>query len=284
VPGGRVSNYLNDTLEVGQTLRVFGPSGVFGARLNPLRRRHAVLLAGGSGVTPLMAVARGVLAVEQQSRVTLLFGNRSERDILFAQSLGELVAKYRGRFVVRHVLQDPPVGWTEARGLLTRDVIEAELESFGGDEGAEYFICGPTPMMAEARAALRARCVDDRRIQQESFKQAVLSRREDPPVGAGKHLVIRVGGESRETIASPSQTILEAGLAAGLAMPFSCTVGGCAACKVKLLEGEAEMEEPHCLTEEERNSGFVLACVARAITNCVIQAEGAPPPLPVALA
>ena len=62
---------------------------------------------------------------------------------------------------------------------------------------------------------------------------------------------------------SREKTLLESGLDAGLDMDFSCTMGGCAACKVTVLKGEVEMEEPHCLTEEEQETGAVLACIAR---------------------
>ena len=61
------------------------------------------------------------------------------------------------------------------------------------------------------------------------------------------------------------------GLEAGVRMPYSCTMGGCGACRVKLLEGEVSMENPNCLTAQERAAGEVLACVSRAVGPCVIE-------------
>lgn len=82
---------------------------------------------------------------------------------------------------------------------------------------------------------------------------------------------VRLGGESHRVPVAPGATVLEAGLAAGLPMPYSCTVGGCGSCQVMLLSGEVRMDEPHCLTAEERAKGWVLACVSRPV--CPITVE-----------
>jgi ferredoxin len=76
-------------------------------------------------------------------------------------------------------------------------------------------------------------------------------------------------------IANPGQSLLDAGLAAGIAMPFSCAMGGCGACKVRLVEGQLEMDEPNCLTGPERAEGYVLTCVGHPMSRVVVELPGA---------
>ena len=277
VAGGRVSNHVNDHLEAGQTLQVLGPSGSFTVDPSADARRHVVLLAGGSGITPMMAIARSVLAVEPLSRVSLVYGNRGPSDVIFHDALRDLAATHEGRLAVRHVLSDPPPGWTGGTGLLEAHVVEAELAALGPLDGAEYFVCGPEPMMAAARATLLARGVSPDAIKEERFATPhlrVARGDEAAALDAPQMLTLRMNGETREMNVGPSQTVLEAALGAGLAMPYSCAMGGCAACKVKVCDGEVEMEEPNCLSAAERGEGYVLACVSRLKRATTVEVVG----------
>jgi len=266
VAGGRVSNHLNDALAPGDTLSLLGPSGSFTVKPEIGGRRHLVLLAGGSGITPMMSLARTLLTVETETRIDLVYGNRRPADIIFAGALAELAAQHAGRFTVRHVLQSPPDGWEGGRGLLTRDVVEAELARLGAlPDDAAFFVCGPEPMMNEARAALLARGVAAERIHEERFTQPHLRDGKAAAVTTvAQPITVRRGGVERTIVGAPDDTVLESGLKAGLPMPFSCAMGGCAACKVHLVDGEVDMEEPNCLSATERAAGYVLACVSRA--------------------
>ncbi|HRI55175.1 MAG TPA: FAD-binding oxidoreductase, partial [Pseudomonadota bacterium] len=126
-PGGRVSTFLNEQVQAGMTLQALGPSGNFTVAPEPERARHYVLLGGGSGITPLMAIARAVLHAEPRSHVALIFGNRSVDDIIFRGELAALAAAHPGRFSLRHVLQEPPPGWSGGTGLLDEETLEREL-------------------------------------------------------------------------------------------------------------------------------------------------------------
>ena len=274
VPGGRVSNHLNDHAREGDALRVLGPSGNFTVAPDAARRRDLWLIGGGSGITPLLSIARSVLAVEPGSRVQLVYGNRSWDDVIFREALAALEAAHPGRFAVRHVLEAPPEGWAGRAGRLTAGVCAEEMEALangaaGESEPPEFFVCGPDAMMAAAREALLARGVPRSRIHEERFSSP--GREAAPRSIAPQSITIRVGRGSRAVTAAPGQTVLEAGLAAGVPMPFSCAMGGCGACKVRLVEGHVEMEEPNCLSAEEREEGFVLACASRATRPTVVE-------------
>ena len=84
-------------------------------------------------------------------------------------------------------------------------------------------------------------------------------------------LAIRIRGRTHHMTALPGATVLEVGLAAGAPLRFSCAVGGCGACKLRVVEGKVDVEEPNCLTEAERAAGFVLACVGRPCGPCVLE-------------
>jgi ring-1,2-phenylacetyl-CoA epoxidase subunit PaaE len=143
-------------------------------------------------------------------------------------------------------------------------VLEERLQALGvHDDGFQrYFLCGPTPMMIAAHEALRARGIAPSRIAEERFTRP--EAREGAKGSDRTELVIiSKGGEDRGIQVEPGQTILEAALGAGIEMPFSCAMGGCGACRVRLTDGEVQMEEPNCLSRAEREQGYVLICVGR---------------------
>jgi ring-1,2-phenylacetyl-CoA epoxidase subunit PaaE len=261
---GRVSNHLNDTIRAGDELAVLGPSGNFTVEPRPVNERHLIMIAGGSGITPIMSIVETVLRLERQSRVTLIYGNRSWQDVIFRDRLASLCGEFGERLIVDHVLQHPPEAWSGGRGLLIRDVLEERLQALGvHDDGFQrYFLCGPTPMMIAAHEALRARGIAPSRIAEERFTRP--EAREGAKGSDRTELVIiSKGGEDRGIQVEPGQTILEAALGAGIEMPFSCAMGGCGACRVRLTDGEVQMEEPNCLSRAEREQGYVLICVGR---------------------
>lgn len=274
VADGRVSNYVNDALAEGESIQVLGPSGTFGIEPSPEASRHAVLLAGGSGITPMMAIARAVLAIEPKSRATLVYGNRAIGDVVFKDALSDLASAHSDRFTLRHVLQNAHEGWTGGCGILERSVVSAELDALAIEPSAEFFLCGPEPMMAAARDALVLRGVDPSQIMEERFATPHLrAPRKDEEAAGPQILTVKQGGSSHDIAVAPSQTVLEAGLAAGIAMPYSCAMGGCAKCKVRLRDGDVEMEEPNCLTADERAGGYVLACISRLKKASVVELE-----------
>ena len=312
-PGGRVSTFLNEKVQAGMTLQVLGPSGNFTVAPQPERARHYVLLGGGSGITPLMAIARAVLHAEPRSRVALIFGNRSVDDIIFRGELAVLAAAHKDRFSLRHVLQEPPPGWSGGTGLLDEETLDRELtvlplpgialeqssvvpdrtsvaleqSSVVPDRSRVppeqssvtpelsgppvFFICGPAGMMAAAQAVLRARGVRADQVFVERFASPHLPAAALPAARSPQPAELRRGDRRHQLVVQPTETLLEAGLRAGAAMPFSCTMGGCGACKVKLDSGQVALQEPNCLTAEERAAGYILSCIAAPCSQVVVE-------------
>lgn len=264
IPGGKVSEKLVGSARAGQRLTVLGPSGSFGPSASE-GPRHLVLVAGGSGITPMMSIAETWLEREPHTSIDLVFGNRSERDIPFRDELAALERAHGTRFHVTHVLSEPNEGHDGLRGLLSGDVLARALE--GRPRADEHYLCGPEPMRVEARRHFRERGVHDARIFEEVFASPkTKSAAADVPV----EVTVLVRGEKKRALQQVGKTLLEAGLAAGIDMPYSCAMGGCGACKVHVVSGETT-EDGAALTAAERAAGYALACTDRATGPCTLE-------------
>lgn len=277
-PGGLVSPVLA-RVQPGESLRVLGPFGSFvvDAAHDPTAHgpRRLVLVAGGGGITPLASIARTLLAREPSSEIALLYANRSRDEAILASELEALAVAHGSRFSVLH-----------HAGSLDRSAAALALDALplASNASTRFFVCGPDGMRDEVLAALASRGIGSHAIAIERFSvgprphvatsSAAIAAAAAP---GARPITIRVRSTStgafrtHRTSALPGATVLEAGLAAGAPMPFSCAVGGCGACKVRLVEGNVEVEEPSCLTDAERAAGYVLACVGRPCGPCVVE-------------
>jgi ferredoxin-NADP reductase len=267
VAGGRVSGRLVERTAVGEVMDVFGPSGSFVLEGAP---RTLVLLGGGSGVTPLAAIARDALSRLPDTRVLFIVGNRSLEDIIFRDELAGLAARHPSRLTLRNVLSAPPPGWDGGEGMLDAPTTARELDRASLEGDAEYFVCGPAPMMDAVRSALRARGVEESLIREERFSSPVHSV-STQDAGGDVAVTAVLGGRRYPLVNRAHETVLESALRQQVPVPFSCTMGGCGACRMKLLEGAMTLEEPNCLTAEERSAGYVLTCIGRATAPCVLE-------------
>ena len=271
IDGGRASSFLCESLREGDVLRALGPSGSF---LLPRERapRHLVMIAGGSGITPLVSLAETALESRPELAITLVYGNRRPRDVIFGARLDALAARHGERFELVHVLAEPEPGWIGLRGLLDRATL-GELLGALRDRGPRlYYLCGPAAMMDAAKAELAARGVPLEDVREERFRSPADAP--DAPLPNETFVAhVRVRGRENVVPVAPGRTLLEAGLAAGVRLPFSCAMGGCGACKVRLVGGTVHVAEPTCLTPEERAVGYVLACSARPTSPVTIEVE-----------
>jgi len=264
VADGTVSRHLHEHVRVGDTLTALEPTGDFTLATDPAVARHLVLVAGGVGITPLISIVETVLRAEPASRVTLLCGNRSEQEIVFRSRLESLAREFSPRLAVHHALDEAPAGWPGQRGALDGARV---LEVLGDCPADGYYVCGPELMMQSVCAALAGAGVPRDRVHTERFAYASAA----PPRVPGHAAEITFAKSGRRVTARPGQTILQAGLEAGLDLPYSCTMGGCGACKLRRSDGSVVMGEPNCLSDAEREAGFLLACCAYADTPVVIE-------------
>lgn len=278
VEGGLVSNYVNDHVKVGDHVDILEPMGNFCLEPNKSLKRHVVLFGSGSGVTPLMSIAKSILLVEPQSVVSLIYGNKTMETVIFRQKLDEMQKKYGDRLKVVHVLsRAEDDDWHGYKGRIDKTLainVLNLLPKFDADK-TEYFMCGPEGMMDQVTEALHYLKVPKERIHRESFFSPVAEEAKDEATlkASGiteQQVTIILDGDEYQVTVKPTQSILDAGLDAGIDMPYSCQSGLCTACRGQKKSGEVKMDEDEGLSETEIKEGYVLTCVAHPLSENVV--------------
>jgi ring-1,2-phenylacetyl-CoA epoxidase subunit PaaE len=273
VEDGRFSTFVNDRLAVGDTLRVMTPEGRF---LAPIGGAHDYLMiAAGSGITPVLSIAASVLEGEPESTVTLVYGNRETASIMFREALEDLKDRHMGRFTLIHVLSREAQDVELLHGRIDPVRLTALAETGAIDPKAAdaVFLCGPGEMIDAAAKVLEGMGVAHDRIRHERFTPAEDAIPRPPSAAAQKAAetgavveTILDGTRHRFTIHDPAEKVLDAAHAAGLELPYSCAGGMCCTCRCKIVEGAAEMEVNYSLEQWEIDAGFTLACQSRPTT------------------
>jgi ring-1,2-phenylacetyl-CoA epoxidase subunit PaaE len=274
VAGGRFSSWAVDNLKPGDVIEAMPPEGRFGLMPDPAAPPRTILgIACGSGITPVLSIAASVLAREPNSRVVLLYGNRSGADIMFRTALEELKDRYLDRFAVVHVLSREKHELDSLHGRLDAARIQALLPGLVPPGAiAEAFLCGPTGLAEAATEALTALGLSREHIHAEHFTPAPGSAPRPAPTIApdakpAAEADITIDGVTRRVPLAEGETVLEAGLRAGLDLPWSCRGGMCCTCRAKVTEGAVAMDTNYSLQPWELEAGFVLTCQSRPKTG-----------------
>ncbi len=251
---GRVSTFLHQRAGVGVAVEARGPSGQF--FFDQSKHGKIVLLAGGSGITPMMAMLRYIDDLHLTTDVSLIYFVRTPADIIFENELKRLRTSIRNfRYAV--VVSRPDVSWQGATGHFSRELLEGNASDL---HSCTFFLCGPPAFMDTARTILHSLGVPDSRILRESFggSLAPASLKETTP---GSVEFVRSGKSCELT---EGKTLLEIAESYGVPVPSSCRQGQCGTCVVRLLGGHIRMDTEDGLTPELKERGYVLACVGRA--------------------
>jgi len=263
---GYASNWMCDRVHEGSTVRVLPPSGIFTpASLDA----DLLLLAAGSGITPVMSITRTALA-QGSGRVVLFYANRDERSVIFAEDLSQLAAQHPDRLQVVH--------WLESvQGLPTQEQLRAFAAPFAAYDA---FVCGPAPFVEVAVGALKQLGIPRSRRHQEKFVSLGGNPFGDPhdadegaatwmPQGLVRLEVELDGVEHAFDDWAPGTKLLEHLESRGVKAPYSCREGECSACAVRLLEGEVRMLHNDVLDEDDRAVGIRLGCQSVPVTGRV---------------
>lgn len=256
--GGYASNWLCDNVMVGDRIEALPPAGVF----TPADLDHDVMLwAGGSGITPVMSILKSVLAAGT-GQAELLYANRDERSVIFSAEMRDLAARFPDRLAVTH--------WLESvQGLPTRAQLAAHAARLSG---RDHYICGPGPFMAAVQLVLADMAVPRQRVHAEVFTSlagdpftadtAAMDADAD-----GADLEVDLNGE-RHRLRWPRQaTLVDALVAAGVDVPYSCREGQCGSCACTVVDGEVTMEQYDILQPEDLADGIILGCQARPVSD-----------------
>jgi ferredoxin-NADP reductase len=264
VHNGCVSQFLNDRATVGLTVKARGPYGKF--CFDETKHKRIVLLAGGSGITPLMAMLRYIDDLCIPTEATLIYCVRTQEDIFFKEQLAALQRRISGfRYVL--VLSKPDAEWSGWKGRLRREILEQEVRH---TSELTFFLCGPPAFMELGRTLLADMHIEPSRILQESFGGAVAAEKGSSSTGGSLEITF-----SRSAVAykiSPEQTLLESSERNGVLIPSGCRQGVCGTCATRLLSGKVQMDREEALNEELRSRGFILPCVSRPLCDVTLDA------------
>ncbi len=271
VADGRFSSFVNNTLSIGDTIRVMPPEGRFTSLAGP--RHDYVLIAAGSGITPMLSIAKTVLGHEPESTITLIYGNRASDQIMFLEELEDLKDRHMWRFSLIHVLsretQDVELLNGRIDGSRIRQIAErGAIDPLGADG---IFLCGPGEMIDSVTAELVSLGVDADRIRFERFTPAGDAPKPKPRTDQaelaakeGARIEVVVDGVRRAfTMTDADPTVLDAAHRGGLELPYSCANGMCCTCRCRVVEGSCEMAVNYSLQPWEIEAGFTLACQTR---------------------
>jgi ring-1,2-phenylacetyl-CoA epoxidase subunit PaaE len=274
VPGGRFSVWVNDELKPGDTIDVMTPEGRFFTALEPTNAKHYVAFAAGSGITPVLSLIRTTLAREARSRFTLVYGNRRQSTVMFHEALEDLKDQYLTRFVLFNVFSREEQEIDLFNGRLDAAKVKQFLDMLiPAATIDEAFVCGPATMIDDVEHALIEAGVPRNHVHVERF--GVPGEMTAVPIDDADAAQARIGlvidGVKREIDFHRGQhSILDAGRAAGLDLPFSCKGGMCSTCRAKLLEGRVKMAKNYALEPHEVAEGFVLTCQSYPLTDRVV--------------
>lgn len=276
VKGGKGSTYINRNLKVGEMVEVMTPMGTFYSILSGSAKKHYVLFAGGSGITPMMSILKSVLYVEKQSKITLIYANRDEDATIFKAEIEKLAADNSDKLNVVFVYDAPKGAVADLnKGIPTKEKVKALLENYACTSADEYFICGPGPMMENVKNVLEGLKVDKEKIHIEYFTAVLEAVAKAEGVSLGKNVKSKVtvslyGVETSFELKTEGSSILEAAIDAGVDAPFSCKGAVCCTCRAKVLEGKVKMDANFALTDAEVEQGFVLTCQSHPLTEKVV--------------
>ena len=277
VPEGLFSTWANKQLKSGMMLEVMPPTGRFYTALDANAHKNYLAIAAGSGITPIMSIIHTTLRAEPNSTFTLIYGNRNRSSIIFKEQLEALKDKFLHRFRLVHILSRERTGSDINHGRIDAAKCQTLAQSLLHLPGVDAcFLCGPEPMIMDAKATLEAAGLPKERIHFELFSSAASHRPKaitDVAAIANQptaEVTLTIDGlESSFKLAYLGNSILDAALHHGSQLPYACKGGVCCTCKAKLVEGKVEMDVVYGLEPDEIEAGYVLTCQSHPRTPVV---------------
>lgn len=285
VNGGVFSNFANDNFNVGDTVDVMPPQGSFvlSEAGNTKTDRNIMCLAVGSGITPILAIIKTVLAADETSTVTLIYGNQRTGTMMFKEELSFIKNRYLARFNWINIMSQEDQGSDLLKGRIDNKkgyhLQKSKLIDINSAD--EAFICGPESMISEVSRGFRIEGLSNDQIRYELFasssadSETILNKSKQRIEEYGEQKISKVtviaDGRSHDfKLAAVGANILDAGMSNGIELPYSCKAGVCSTCKAKLIKGKVDMDLSHGLEPHEIEDGFILTCQAHPVSDEVV--------------
>ncbi len=272
VAGGAVSGWLIHQVRVGDFIDVQAPAGSFSPALTAPGRH--LLIAAGSGITPMLSIAASVLDAHPNSTVTLIYGNRRSDSVMFADDVADLKDAHPARMRLVHVLSREPQEVELFSGRLDADRLRRLLPATVEIAEIDHvWLCGPFGMVSDAIDVLTGFGVPSERIHRELFyvgdEPPAQTRHEDVAAGPGAEVTVILDGRSTTTIVPPDMPVLDGAQKVRPDLPFACRGGVCGTCRALVTVGAVRMRRNFALEKAEVVAGYVLTCQALPITETV---------------
>ena len=268
---GFAAGWMLEHFKVGDEVISSAPEGQFYYE-NLRDSKHVIALAGGSGITPFLSMAYALRDGDEDFNMTLIYGSRTEDDILFRKELDDIAAAC-SKVKVVHVLSDEDKEGFES-GFITAELIKKYM---AGDDS--IFICGPEAMYRfvdkeVARLGLPRRLVRHEMLgvtkkvwEQDGFPAEAKDRT--------VRLTVHVGETEYKIDASCTEPVLVAIERAGIKAPSRCRSGECGWCRSKLVSGEVFIPaENEFRRFEDKKFGYIHPCCTFVLTDAVIEMPG----------
>lgn len=272
VPDGLFSQWLSRDIRAGDEIEVLPPTGRFTPDVNTAA--HHVLIAAGSGITPVLSIAASVL-VNPKSQVTLLYGNRRTDTVMFAEDLADMKDEYNTRLDLVHVLSREPREAELFTGRLDGDKLRKLLPALIDVPSVDHWwLCGPFGMVTDAQEVLAEFGVDSARVHQELFYVDDLP---PPPVrheeagieGPSSEVLVVLDGRTTPVTIARDMTVLDGAQRVRPDLPFACKGGVCGTCRAKVTSGEVDLRRNYALDQSELDEGFVLTCQSLPVSDSI---------------
>jgi ferredoxin-NADP reductase len=262
---GYASDFLNERAMPGLVIPASGPAGQF--YFDEAVHNDIVLIAAGSGITPMIAMLRYIEERGLSVPVTLLYSVRTSRDIIFERELLRLTRSL-AQFRLVFTLSAADADWKGHKGRLTKEFLVERIVDF---RSSTFFLCGPAGFMQHASELLKEQGVSADRIKQESFTGKPSLAVPDPSGDRSAPFVefLRSGFQFE---LMPDMTLLEFAEAVGVSIPYGCRQGQCGTCATRLLQGQVTMQAEDGLSAEQKRAGFILPCVSKIHGSICIDA------------
>ncbi|MEH0152638.1 ferredoxin--NADP reductase [Limibacter armeniacum] len=284
VKGGLVSNYLNDHINIGDKLKIEAPAGQFVYEPDKEVTPEVLLIAGGSGITPMLSIIKTALYQHPTKRLSLLYVNRSEADIIFYKALKQLEHQFPDRLKIVHYLNEAHKGSVIVEkklfglfnsksfnkdGFITTAKAQEIITSFSLSNQTPVYLCGPIGLMNIMEESLQH--MGFQQLRKEHFVSNLTPSNVKVPSNAiGKATItVRLNGKKQQFDVLKGQSILEGAVLSGIDLPHSCKQGNCTACYGVCTSGDVAMITDEALTDEELAEGGILACVGYPTTKKV---------------
>ena len=292
--GGIFSTWANKNLTAGDTMDVMSPAGAFISKhkmtglndpesIDTDTEHTFVAFAAGSGITPVIAIARTVLAADEKVSFDLVYSNKAAMDVMFLEELADLKDRYPSRFALHHVLTREQRISPLLSGRIDNEKLSTLLSTVIRPEAVdEWFLCGPFELVQMVRDELTGLGVDSDKVRFELFTTG------DPTKGRpeghiGRPVVVDEKGDNFDItftldglqgeVKSPKgqrETVLNAALRVRPDVPFACAGGVCGTCRAKVVEGSVDMDENYALEADEVEKGYVLTCQSHPTSDKLV--------------